>query len=59
MEQRAEVLMRSIKTNSKKISQAKLKTQAYHIRRMQANLRIMQELCKILNNSRQDDRLIW
>ena len=47
MEQRAEVLMRSIETNSKKIKQAKLKTQTYDIRRMQANLRIMHELCDL------------
>ena len=44
MEQRAEVLMRALETNSKKIRQAKLKTQTYDIRRMHANLRIMHEL---------------
>ena len=47
MEQRAEVLMRSIETNSKKIRQAKLKTQTYDTRRIQANLRIMHELCDL------------
>ena len=47
MEQRVDVLMRAIETNSKKIRQAKLKTQTYDLRRMEANLRIMHELCDL------------
>ena len=47
MEQRIDVLMRALETNSKKIRQAKLKTQTYDIRRIEANQRIMNELCQL------------
>lgn len=47
MEQRIDVLMRALETNSKKIRQAKLKTQTYDLKRIQANLRIMHELCDL------------
>ena len=44
LEQRAEVLMRNLEVNSKKIRQAKLKEQRWDMRRLEANLRIIHEL---------------
>ena len=44
MEQRAEVLMRHIEINGKKIRQQKPKDHIWDIRRLEATLRIMYEL---------------
>ena len=44
MESHAEVLMRHIEINSKKIRQYKLKDQRWDMRRLEATLRIMHEL---------------
>jgi hypothetical protein len=48
LETRADVLMRHIEANSKKIRQVKLKKGEWDTRRMEANLRIMQELVDLL-----------
>lgn len=44
MEQRADVLMRHIEINCKKIRQLKLKGHFWDMRRLEATLRIMHEL---------------
>ncbi len=44
LEQRADVLMRHIEVNSKKIRQAKLKEERWDIRRIDATLRTVHEL---------------
>jgi hypothetical protein len=44
LEARADVLMRHVEANSKKIRQAKLKKGEWDTRRIEATLRIMQEL---------------
>ena len=44
MEQRAEVLMRHIEINGKKIRQQKLKDHIWDMRRLEATLRIIHEL---------------
>jgi len=44
MEKHAEVLMRHIEINSKKIRQAKLKDQIWDMRRLEATLRTIHEL---------------
>ena len=44
LEARADVLMRHVEANSKKIRQAKLKNGEWDIRRIVATLKIMQEL---------------
>ncbi len=44
MEQHAEVLMRHIEINSKKIRQQKLKDHIWDMRRLEATLRIIHEL---------------
>ena len=44
LEQRADVLMRHIEVNAKKIRQAKLKEQKWDMQRIDASLRILHEL---------------
>ena len=44
LEQRADVLLRHIEANSKKIRQHKLKSQTWDTRRLEATLRTMHEL---------------
>ena len=44
LEQQADVLMRHLEVNSKKIRQAKLKSKTWDMRRLEANLRIIHEL---------------
>jgi hypothetical protein len=44
LEKRADVLMRHIEANSKKIRQHQLKTQTWDTRRIEATLRTMHEL---------------
>ena len=44
MEQHAEILMRHIEINGKKIRQQKLKDHIWDMRRLEATLRIMHEL---------------
>jgi len=44
LENRADVLLRHIEVNSKKIRQQKLKESKWDTRRIEANLRIMYEL---------------
>ena len=44
MEQHADVMMRHLEINSKKIQQHKLKDNIWDMRRMEATLRIMHEL---------------
>ena len=49
LEKRADVLMRHIETNGKKIRQAKLKDGKWDTRRIQATLRIICELSDLAN----------
>ncbi len=44
LEQQADVLMRHLEVNSKKIRQQKLKEKTWDMRRIDANLRIIHEL---------------
>lgn len=44
LEQQADVLMRHLEVNSKKIRQQKLKEQIWDIKRLEANQRIIHEL---------------
>ncbi|MFC1802856.1 hypothetical protein ACFL0D_02695 [Thermoproteota archaeon] len=44
LEKQADVLMRHIEVNSKKIRHQKLKEKTWDLRRLEANLRIMHEL---------------
>ncbi len=44
LEKQADVLMRHIEVNSKKIRQQKIKDNLWDLRRMEATLRIMHEL---------------
>ena len=44
LERQADVLMRNLELNSKKIRQAKLKSKTWDMRRLDANLRIIHEL---------------
>ena len=47
LESRADVLLRHIEVNSKKIRQQKLKESKWDTRRLEATFRIMHELCDL------------